>query len=460
MSEHRAWTYEQLRQAVAGGGIALRCRRRLQPAGGPGDKVFPPTYEGGKYAFEERTIEGTRVPCVLLDSVQSQANRMEMALREAYYEPGAEQTKEPGLPVVAVDFPGAELPEVGWITSLDAPHRIADAILRDSLLGEVKFRETDAGRAFTNAGPANATALLGICPTSLVFGLWDSTGPKGGLGTKIQRALVSEIVGVDAVRGVKTSSRIDPLGIELNAGPLFRRPDGDWTLDRAEAKKEDGRLVLFAQAKGGKDVLWDEAKAKGAIPDSGRPSKANHGNVTPTIDVRKDANGNDVYEEEPIALLREGSPVVAYASRKKPAYVGGVTISHALQTTTISLAALRRLRFPVDGRQANDEARAVLAALGLCAATLAQGDADLRSRCLLVPEEPSVWEAIAPDGQVTEFTLNAETAKALFAEAVAHATAAGLPWRREVLALTPSPQLVELVRRSRELKVAAADTEE
>ena len=27
-------------------GAALRRRQRLQPAGGPGDKVFPPTYPG------------------------------------------------------------------------------------------------------------------------------------------------------------------------------------------------------------------------------------------------------------------------------------------------------------------------------------------------------------------------------------------------------------------------------
>ena len=34
--------------------------------------------------------------------------------------------------------------------------------------------------------------------------------------------------------------------------------------------------------------------------------------------------------------------------------------------------------------------------------------------------------------------------------------AAGLPWREEVVKLTPKPQLLELVRRSRELAVAAS----
>ena len=32
-----------LKQAVNGSAAAFRCRRKLQPAGGAGDKVFPPT---------------------------------------------------------------------------------------------------------------------------------------------------------------------------------------------------------------------------------------------------------------------------------------------------------------------------------------------------------------------------------------------------------------------------------
>ena len=52
-----------LRSAVAGSAVAVRSITRLQPAGGPGDKVFPPTYmkEKGaetKYALERRRIEG------------------------------------------------------------------------------------------------------------------------------------------------------------------------------------------------------------------------------------------------------------------------------------------------------------------------------------------------------------------------------------------------------------------
>ena len=104
-------TYQRLKEAVSGGTIAFRRRQRLQPAGGPGTKVFPPTYSGAVYATEKRRLPGREEPvdCVLLDSVQSQANRMEEALQTACDEGRFEDI---GLPVVVVDFteygPGKE----------------------------------------------------------------------------------------------------------------------------------------------------------------------------------------------------------------------------------------------------------------------------------------------------------------------------------------------------------------
>ena len=91
-------TLQALENAVASQAAAFRCVSQYQPAGGPGDKVFPPTYEGGKYATETRIIDNQQVPCVLLDSVQSQANRMELALLEAYRDERIE------LPLVETRF--------------------------------------------------------------------------------------------------------------------------------------------------------------------------------------------------------------------------------------------------------------------------------------------------------------------------------------------------------------------
>ena len=61
MSSTSKLTLSLLRDAVDGGSVAIRAVTRLAPAGGPGDKVFPPTYvkdgrSSTKYAMELRTI--------------------------------------------------------------------------------------------------------------------------------------------------------------------------------------------------------------------------------------------------------------------------------------------------------------------------------------------------------------------------------------------------------------------
>ena len=86
-------SFDQLREAVRGGAVALRSRTELQPADGPGGKVFPPTYDAGnalnKYAVETRHVHDSEtgdreMQTVLLDSVASQANRAELALLEGW----------------------------------------------------------------------------------------------------------------------------------------------------------------------------------------------------------------------------------------------------------------------------------------------------------------------------------------------------------------------------------------
>src|SRR5690606_15482508 len=77
-----------------------------------------------------------------------------------------------------------------------APHRIFDAILRDSELDGVPFRKTEIGERIRAAKPHDASAILEASPTALLFGAWNSTGEGGGLGAKFARAIVSEIIGV------------------------------------------------------------------------------------------------------------------------------------------------------------------------------------------------------------------------------------------------------------------------
>jgi CRISPR-associated protein Csb1 len=381
--------YEKLHKAVSGTAAAIRSRTKLQPAGGPGDKVFPPTYAGSVYAKEERQINGVKVPCVLLDSVQAQANRLEEALQRAL-DSGALRD----VPVLNVDFTGLGLlDEVGRVSSLEAPHRIADAILRDSLHEGQPFRKSDLGKSLDQASLQNATPLYKLCPTALIFGLWDSTGPKGGLGAKFQRALVSEIIGVNAEIGVKTSSRIDPLGMRA-AAKVVKKADGSYELAGEKAK------------------------------DGVSPSEVNHGNIPPDV--------------------------------TKPGGAGGATLDYAEQTIVLSLPALRKLRFPVDGKTSPERdaaARTVLAALALTASALAaESGFDLRSRCLLWPTDAMKWELLETPGKApTEFTLTADAAIKLLEESVVAAEKLGLVWHKRPVRLTPSPNLVALLKRSQDI---------
>src|SRR5262245_55985394 len=309
--------FTRLRKAVTGAGSALRCITRLQPAGGPGDKVFPPTYRDAQnhtvYATEERLIDGVLVPCVLLDSVQSQANRLEQALLTA-------------IELDALPFPllATEVEGHGRVTILEAPHRVYDAIVRDSTLDGIPFRQSTLGRQLLSARPQWATALYQYCPQVLLLGGWDSHGGDAGRGTRIGRALTSEIIGVQITPGIRPASRHDPLGITLSAGPIYRASAPEqWTLDPDTAIKEKGKAQRYGD---------------------GNPSSIGHSSAPPSLEL------------------------------------GGVTLREARQIAVLSLPALRQLRFPDRATRAVDTARdaagrVVLAALAVyvLALQVAQG---------------------------------------------------------------------------------------
>jgi CRISPR-associated protein Csb1 len=382
--------YPALVRAVAED-AALRRRQRLQPVGGKGDKIFPPTYPeerrgaGPRHVFERRRLDGGEVWCVLIDSVQSQANRLEESLLAAVHE------KAIALPYVTVDFTGKELAGISEITSLDAPHRVYDAILRDSLLDGQPFMKSPLGLRLAEAKSGDATALLETSPTALLFGAWHSTGEGGGLGAKFPRCLVSEIVAVNTpvdeiadqrtgeieprTSGRRTGSRIDPLGV-LRKVEVFKGSDG-W------------------------DVVKDRAGRNAKVV---RPSEINHGNIAPSV--------------QPLAV--------------------------------ISFAGLRRLGF---GTADRDEAgRTLLAALGLVA--LIEQDSRgyaLRSRCDLVCDGKAPLELVHADGSVDQVEIDRAMARAAYADAYEAAGSAGFELAREPIRLTPQDKLVAIVRSSQRL---------
>lgn len=373
-----------LNKGCRGEFTAIRSVTRLQPAGGAGDKVFPPTYEGGAYALEKRLIGGQQVDTVLLDSVQSQANRFEDVLLEAF------RSGRVDLPVFEMAIPGHER-----ITSLTVPHRVHDAILRDSLWEGKLFRESENGKRLVSARAWNATAFFEYAPTALLLGTWDSQSGGGVNTAKIARSLVSEIVAFDAVVGRKTSSRIDPLGIKLMRDVIL--------------KTEDGEMWRFV------DPPVDGKKAKKSEGKMAKPSEINHGNVTPTIAD------------------------------------GGVTFREAVQTTVLSLTQLRKLHFPDASGATEAErevaGRAAIAALGLVAVTLQQEDGyQLRSRCQLVPVAPPRFELLGRTEQQREtFELDSATAEAALKDALGAAAWHSLSWHAGRIELQPRPDLLKLV---------------
>ncbi len=401
-----------LAQMVAGN-AALRRRQRLQPVGGKGDKIFPPTYPGEgrnspppRHVFERRRLADKDVWCVLVDSVQSQANRLEESLL------GLIREGKVSIPHVVVDFSGAGLAGISKITSMEAPHRVYDAILRDSLLDGQPFMRSAIGERIAKANNTDASALLEISPTALLLGCWHSTGEGGGIGAKFARCLVSEIVAVDAPvnfsntksgdltflvassdsmipvepisAGRRTGSRIDPLGV-LRKVEVFKGESG-WDITEAGAGKKAKKV---------------------------RPSEINHGNIAPSVQAL------------------------------------GVTCDYLEHMFVLSFAALRRLGF--GSTEKNAAGRTLLAALGLLA--ISEQDEHgyaLRSRCDLVCEGRAPLELVHPDGTTENVSLDASEVRALYADVFEAGKKAGFQFTG-ALQLTPQDKLVEIVRKSQEL---------
>ena len=419
-SELSELTHEVLREAVAGGANYLRVKTTLQPADGPGGKVYPPTYAGpegsdrdeeARYHVEERRRDGEVIAAAVLDSVPSQANRAEEALLQA---------NEDGLieiPIVEADFSVSNGESAcydgirpGRLTALEASHRVADATFRECKLDGEWFRESAIGKAIFGSSERDAADMYRYCPTVLVFGAWDSMGGDASRGHKFERRVVSEIIAVDIVVGRSSSSRLDPLKIE-SAAPIYKNEAhaedasaSPWTTDIDSAEKDPK----------GKPVLYGSGKGKGKISGLGLS------NVTPSV---------------------------AAGAEGEFSGTGGVTFSYAEQSTVIAINAVRQLRFPRHSDAAVD-ARTSVAALALAATVLRDaGGYALRSRCLLVPEGPPRVELVDAYGGARAFApVTPDAAARLLRSAVDATESAGLTWQAEPVVLAPSDNLRRAVR--------------
>jgi CRISPR-associated protein Csb1 len=375
--------YETL-AAAAEHAAAITLRANLIPAAAlPDDAnffVLPPTYaEIGHLASPIRD-DGTH-QYILIESPQSWANRLEELL----------DRPEVGVGALSVLVAGRTL------TVNALPHRVFDALLRDSEQAGQPFRATPLGQSITEARADNATALLQNAPGTLLFGAWDSfAGAKMG-AAKWPAALSGQIMGFNALQTQKAGIRMDPMNIAKDAVTGFKsesRPEG-WTNDESKALKS---------AKG-EPVILEKA------------SEIGHGHILATL-----AN--------------------------KGAWVTRIELRSSL-----SLTRLRRYHFPVAGAinpLADAAARTYLAALGLWLMhTRLMSGLELRAGAELDATQADFLLRM-PLQSDTVLTVTAETASAALEQAITAAQVVGFQFA-DATAFTASARLEKLIQDSEAL---------
>jgi len=375
--------YAKLEDVVAGAGM-LRLRTRLEPMGA-GGLVYPPTYDQGKHIFRKAWLDGEVRDVVVLDSPQSQANRVEDALLAAM------GRGELAYPDIVVEVPRRD-GEVERYSVLQLSHRIYDAVLLATELGGRPFPKTDIGRAIYKARVDAAGPLFEHAPVTLVLGGWDSHSGGGPLSAKIPRILTAEIIGVDALPARRGAVKFDPMDIRKDAGPLYASEDPDrlFELDprqAADKKKKD-------------------------------PSEFGFGNVP---------------------ALEERGAVIRYA-------VQNAYISLPAARRIAFKGSDGRLD---EGRERAGRAAVVALGLYGLALQREAGYSLRSGCDLLPVEAGRLEVLSPDGGVSDRWELSADGARRLLAEALEAAAAHGLRWRAEPLTLTADERLQQLVERSR-----------
>jgi len=150
------------------GPVALHLKQRLISVEGNNAVVFPPTYPiNDRNAYNiDPLADGTKVATI--DSVGSQANRMEPIFKSPEY--------TSLVPQIEFNYAGGRT-----VSIFDVGHRIGDALVRCSTIAD------QVVKAFADFQNNNdATAIAKLAPTSLVFGVWDSRGSAAKLPRIVQ----------------------------------------------------------------------------------------------------------------------------------------------------------------------------------------------------------------------------------------------------------------------------------
>lgn len=186
------------------GPAALVIREYLIPADGHDGVLFPATFAAsqdgtfkGGYNIDEFP-DGKNV--CLVDSVGSQANRMEPLFAKGKYV---------GLVPQIIIKAG-----IKRVNLLEAGHRAGDAIVRCSAAKE------ELQKAFKAVQDGDVEPLARIAPTSVVFGVWDSRDTQA----KLPRLVSSTIRALD-VRRLTRSAQYIPATEYVTEGLLAEPAD-------------------------------------------------------------------------------------------------------------------------------------------------------------------------------------------------------------------------------------------
>ena len=368
----------------------IRIDSDLEPLSGPGGLVKPAVYPGGEYQQDRRWAspdDAEPTPIIVIDNVPSQANRLEEALRR-------NRASTP-IPEFVLDLSElahlpAHLPRS--LSSLEFPHRNADAYLRDAELDGQDFLRTELGQAIFGATAQTCGPLVAWFPQALLYGFWQSHLGKKRQNTKHARAWVSEIIGWQPA---STETRV--LGLKGDALNLN-------TDDAVTSNPND--LTAWEVGKG--------AKIAGAKSD--KLSEIGHGQVP-------------------------------FTGNKAPA--AAVSFARVTQRATVSFAQLRRVSLWGDSGEADTAVRALLVALGLHAHQLAFGRGfALRSGAELRPRSTTAtW--LGAEGDEPVDLGGVETTRALLESARGRAESFGVPldgWGKQAVTLTPKANLSAAIR--------------
>lgn len=181
--------------------------------------IYPPTYADIGYNIDPLS-DGKKV--ALVDSVGSQANRMEPVFKSA-----SEKREDWLVPQIQIalgnDAGDVKVPR---LSLLDLAHRGADAVVQSS--GDLAKQIKQAFSKLREKG--DASDLCAIAPTSLVFGVWDS---RGGSSEKRPRLVRSVIRGWD-VEVLHAAAQFNSVWKELDEAQQKALQD--------EAKKQKKKL--------------------------------------------------------------------------------------------------------------------------------------------------------------------------------------------------------------------------